>query len=56
MRYKLWLVTHPVTNLIASIFDRHCRQCHNADYEVCKDLQCRIAYRVERIFRRNWWK
>ena len=28
-------------------FNRHCNRLHNADYEVCRDLWCRLAYKLE---------
>jgi len=28
-------------------FKRHCTQLHNADYEVCRDFWCWLAYKLE---------
>ena len=46
MRYhiRLWYYHN-----IWKPFDRHMRQMHKADYEVCPDLLCRLGYWFERI-------
>ena len=28
-------------------FDRHCQECHNADFEVCQDIACQVAVKFE---------
>ena len=35
-------------------FTRHGDKSHGADYEVCGDWLCRLAYLIERIFRREY--
>ena len=39
---------HPDT-IIAEAFERHCKENHQADYEVCDDLTCQAAYALERL-------
>ena len=34
---------------ISQAFERHCKELHNADFEVCEDEQCRCAVELERI-------
>ena len=36
--------------IVADVFNWHCEKAHNADYEVCPNLICRIAYLIERLF------
>ena len=36
--------------IIAEAFERHCKENHQADYEVCQDLTCQAAYALERLF------
>lgn len=33
--------------IIYDAFKRHCEECHCADFEVCRDLQCQAARRIE---------
>ena len=40
---------HPDT-IIAEAFERHCKENHQADYEVCLDLACQAAYALERLY------
>lgn len=36
--------------IIAEAFDRHCKEHHQADYEVCTDPLCEAAYALERLY------
>ena len=36
--------------IIAEAFERHCKENHQADYEVCPDLTCQAAYALERLY------
>jgi len=36
--------------IIADAFNRHCKENHQADYEVCTDAQCEAAYALERLY------
>lgn len=40
--------------IIYHAFMRHISQLHNADYEVCPDWVCRIAYWIEIVFTGEW--
>ena len=35
-----WIAIHDA-------FDRHCRELHNADFEVCDDPTCQAAWGLE---------
>ena len=37
-----------LARIFAGAFERHCDDLHNADYEVCHDLRCRVTWFVER--------
>ena len=37
-----------LARMFAGAFERHCDDLHNADYEVCHDLRCRVTWFVER--------
>jgi len=38
--------------IVCNTFNWHCDRLHNADYEVCPNIICRIAYLIEQLF----WK
>lgn len=37
--------------IICEAYERHLSENHQADYEVCEDLACQLAYALERL---NW--
>lgn len=43
-----------IDTIIYRAFARHSDKRHGADYEVCSDWSCRLAYLIERIFRREY--
>jgi len=40
-----------IRDFIWRIYQRHCVTLHNADFEVCADWRCRLAYALERLIR-----
>jgi hypothetical protein len=38
---------HEKQKLVADTFDRHIKELHGADFEVCRDDTCRDAYKIE---------
>jgi len=36
-----------LTDIVYRAFSRHCRQHHGADYEVCENSVCQVAYMIE---------
>jgi hypothetical protein len=43
-----------IDTIIYIAFCRHSDNHHNSDYEVCNNLLCWFAYKLERIFRRYY--
>jgi hypothetical protein len=37
----------PSTMIIANAFEKHISENHNADFEVCKNPECELAYALE---------
>jgi len=36
--------------IICEAYEKHVSENHQADYEVCEDLACHLAYALERLY------
>jgi len=56
MTPQLISVEVAVYNLVAEVFAWHCRECHNADFEVCNDPICKAVVKLEeRLGGSDFW-